>query len=124
MGLLLCVIIHSAGVQDRDGATLLISRLANRFCRLKIVWADGGYAGELVTWVAEFLGWTLDIVKRSDTAKGFVLLPKRWKVERTFAWLGNYRINSKDYCHDPKSSEATIYATSVAIMLKKLNAKV
>jgi putative transposase len=120
---LICVIVHSAGIQDRDGAVMLISRLAHRCLLLKIIWADGGYAGDLVKWVYEFLGWTLAIVKRSDQNKGFVVLPKRWIVERMFAWIGNYRINAKDYCHDVKSSEATVYATSVAMMLKKLHPK-
>ena len=81
--------VHSASVQDRDGAVALISRLSHKFLLLKHIWADGGYAGELVHilvfGVYNFLGWTVVIVKRSDTLKKFVLLPRRWVVERTFA---------------------------------------
>lgn len=121
MGLLMCAVVHCASTQDRDGVVLLISRLSHRFLLLKHIWVDGGYAGELVAWVYNFLGWTLEVVKRSDEAKGFVLLKRRWVVERTFAWLGNYRINSKDYCHNPKSAETTIYASSVAMMLKRIS---
>jgi putative transposase len=84
MGLLLLVVVHSAGVQDRDGAVQLIARLQLLFVRLKHIWADGGYAGKLVTFVYETLGWNLDIVKRSDLP-GFIPLPRRWVVERTFA---------------------------------------
>jgi len=86
---------------------------------IKLIWADGGYAGELVKWVYNTLGWTLEIVKRTDKAK-FILLPRRWVVERTFAWIGNYRINAKDYSHDTKCSEANIYAASVRILLQRL----
>jgi len=120
MGFLLCVMVHSASVQDCDGAVALISRLSHKFLLIKHIWADGGYAGELVSWVYNLLGWTLEIIKRSDTLKKFVLLPRRWVVERTFAWLSNFRINAKDYNHNTKYSEATIYATSVAIMLKRI----
>ncbi len=115
--------VHSASIQDRDGAVVLISRLSHKFLLLKKIWADGGYAGELVSWVYDLLGWTLEIVKRSDTLKKFVLLPRRWVVERTFAWLANFRINAKDYNHNTKYAEATIYATSVAIMLNKISGK-
>jgi transposase len=118
--LLLCVIVHSAGVQDRDGAMMLISRLAHRFSLLKHIWVDGAYAGELVAWVYSVLGWTMEVVKRSDTLKKFIVLPRRWVVERTFAWISNYRIHAKDYCHNPKSAEASVYAASVNIMLRRL----
>ena len=97
LGLLLCVVVHAASIQDRDGAVMVLARLARLCPRLKHVWADGGYAGELVKWVHAFLGWTLEIAKRSALAKGFVLVPKRWIVERSFAWYGNYRRTSKDY---------------------------
>ena len=71
------------------------------FPRLALLWADGGYAGKLVGWVASVTGWTLEIVKRSDDQKGFVVLPKRWIVERTFGWFGRYRRLSKDYEEHP-----------------------
>jgi len=108
-------------VQDRDGAVMLISRLSHRFSLLKHIWVDGAYAGELVTWVYGFLGWTIEVVKRSDTLKKFIVLPRRWVVERSFAWLSNYRIHSKDYYHNPRCSEASVYAASVNLMLRRLS---
>ena len=120
LGLLLCVIVHSASVQDRDGGMMLISRPAHKFNLLKHIWVDGAYGGELVTWVYNVLGWTLEVVKRSDTLKKFIVLPHRWVVERTFAWISNYRIHSKDYYHNPRCSEASVYAASVNLMLRRL----
>lgn len=91
------VVVRAANVQDRDGVKPLIQK--NRFNnpRLKKVWADGGCAGKLVQWADEFAGWNLEIVKRSDLAQGFEVLPQRWIVERTFGWLNRYRRLSKDY---------------------------
>jgi putative transposase len=97
--LLLTVVVHSAAVQDRDGARSVLEAIRGRFHRLKKVWADGGYAGALVEWVrATFRarGLVLEIVKRPDDATGFVVLPRRWVVERTFGWLGRSRRLSKD----------------------------
>ena len=73
LGLVLAVVVHSAGIQDRDGAKLVIALLKDRFPRLKLIWADGGYAGQLIKWVASFGNWVLEIVKRSDDQKGFVV---------------------------------------------------
>lgn len=87
MGLLLAVVVHAASIQDRLGAPLVLSKLWGRFPRLQIIWADGGYTGELVYWCAYFGDWLLDIIRRCDKAKGFQVLPRRWVVERTFAWL-------------------------------------
>ncbi len=75
---MLAVVVHSAGIQDRDGARLVCLRLRDKFTRLRLIWADGGYSGQLIGWVAAFAGWTLQIVKRCDKAKGFVVLPRRW----------------------------------------------
>ncbi len=99
---------------------MVIARLSHLFSCIKHIWADGAYGGELPIWVRNLLGWTLQIVKRSDKLKGFIVLPRRWGVERTFAWLGNYRLNAKDYCHNPKCSEAALYAASVNLMLNRL----
>jgi transposase len=99
---------------------MLISRLSHRFSLLKHIWVDGAYAGELVAWAYNLLGWTLQVVRRCDKLKGFVLLPRRWVVERTFAWLSNYRIHAKDYCHNPRVAEASVYAASVNLMLRRL----
>jgi len=87
LGLILAVVVHAANIQDRDGAKLVLARLAGGFPRLRLIWADGGYAGKLVGWVMEHQGWTVAIVKRAVGEKGFVVLPRRWVVERTFGWL-------------------------------------
>jgi len=85
--LLLAVKVHKASIQDRDGAKLLFETCRNRLPRLFLIWADGGYRGKLITWVAINCLWVLEIVKRCDDVKGFQVLPRRWVVERTFAWL-------------------------------------
>lgn len=108
MGLIIAVVVHCAGIQDRDGAKLVCMKLVGCFPRLRLIWADGGYAGKLIDWMACFAGWTLQIVKRSDAARGFEVLPRRWVVERTFGWLMKFRRLSKDYEETIKSSEAWI----------------
>lgn len=90
MGLVLAVVVHSAGIQDRDGAKLLFERIRNRFQRLTLIWADGGYAGKLVAWAKERCDLNIEIVKRNDDLTGFHVLPRRWVVERTFGWLGRH----------------------------------
>lgn len=88
---------------------------------LLIVWADGGYAGQLLNWVVERgWGWRLEIVKRTDDMTGFVVLPHRWIVERTLAWLGNYRLLAKEYEASTKSSEADIDLAMIHLMLRRL----
>ena len=113
------VIVHGADVQDRDGAELVLAELQGRFSRLKLIWADAGYAGQLVTWVKQSLKRVLEIVKK--TGEGFVVLPKRWIVERTFAWLGKYRRLSKDYETLTASSESMIRIAMVNLMLHRLH---
>ena len=120
MGLLLAVVVHSAGIQDRDGAKLVCMKLLGVFPRLRLIWADGGYAGELIAWVATFGNWVLEIVKRSDNPKGFVVLPRRWVVERTFGWLVKFRRLSKDYEETVKSSETWIYLAMINVMVRRL----
>lgn len=88
--------------------------------RLRIVRADGGYAGKLIEWTWSMCGWVLEIVRRPQGAKGFVLLPKRWVVERTFAWLCQHRRLSKDYEYLTESSEAVIHIAMIGIMLRRL----
>ena len=97
LGLVWGLVVHAADVQDRDGAKLVLEKVRGSFSRLKLIWADGGYAGQLIGWVQQICGWVLEIVKRSDDVTGFVVLPKRWIVERTFGWFGWYRRLSKDY---------------------------
>ena len=107
-GLLLTVVVHPANIQDRDGARLAFIRLAGRFPRLKRIWADGAYAGKLVPWVRNVCGWDLELVRRPSGQHTFEVLPRRWVVERTFAWLGRYRRLSKDYEESPQTTEAWI----------------
>ena len=120
LGLLLVVVVHCAGLQDRDGAKLVFEQLKGTFPRLQRIWADGGYAGALVAWAAAFAGWVLEIVKRPDEAQGFVVVPKRWIVERTLAWLSRYRRLSKDYEERSVSSEAWIRLAMIHLMLRRL----
>lgn len=120
LGLLLCVVVHPANIQDRDGAKLVLSRARTLFPELRLVWADGGYAGKLIEWVLRVCGWVLEIVKRSDTAKGWVLLPRRWVVERTFGWLSQCRALARDYEFHPETSEALIEVAMIHLMLRRL----
>ncbi len=91
--------------------------LTNRWCRLKLIWADGAYA-HIVETVRKLYGWRLEIVRRPEDAKGFQVLPRRWVVERTFGWLGRYRRLSRDFEHTVRSSEAMVYVASIRRMLK------
>jgi putative transposase len=120
LGLVLVAVVHPADVQDRDGAKLVLAKVKDKLPRLALIWADGGYAGQLIDWVKTTCNWVLEIVKRSDDMKGFVVLPRRWVVERTFAWLGKYRRLSKDYEALPDTSEAMIYAAMTHLMLRRL----
>lgn len=119
LGLLLAVVVHAACVQDRDGAKDVLRRMKGRFPRLQLIWADGGYAGKLIQWTKNFGRWTLEIVKRKEQNR-FEVLPRRWVVERTFAWLGRYRRLSKDYEYLPHSSESMIYVSMINLMLHRL----
>jgi putative transposase len=121
LGLLIAVVVHSGAIQDQDGARLVLARVAERFTRLKVIWADSAYGRNgLPTWVQATYKWLLQTVQRPLGAKGFVLLPKRWVVERTFAWLGRCRRHSKDFETTPASSEAMIYISMIHLMLKRL----
>jgi len=120
MGLLLMVLVHAANIQDRDGAKLLLNRVKHCYRHLRLIWADGGYAGKLIDWVLNTHGWILEIVKRDKGVKGFQVLPRRWVVERTFAWLGGYRRLSKDYEVLTETSESVIYAAMVHLMVRRL----
>jgi putative transposase len=121
IGLLLIVVVHTANIQDLDGAKIVLEQIKDSFPRLKLIWADAGYSGQLVDWVSSVCGWILEIVKRSDDIKGFQILPRRWVVERTFGWLGRYRRLSKDYEGLTESSQAFIYAAMIHIMVRRLS---
>ncbi len=120
LGLLLAVVVHAANIQDGAGAKLVLARMQGRFPRLRKIWADGAYRGGLIAWTHQLLGCVLEIVKRSDDQTGFVVLPKRWIVERTFGWFGRYRRLSKDYEEIPASSESMIYIAMIHLMLRRL----
>ena len=130
LGLILLVVVHSASIPDGSGGKLLLEKLFgrikrsvhNRWCRLKLIWADGAYEW-IVDWVKKQFGWRLEVVRRSEDAQGFVVLPRRWVVERTFGWLGRYRRLSRDFEHRPESSEAMVYAASIHRMLRLLAAQ-
>lgn len=119
MGLVLVCVVHAADIQDRDGAKWVLARASFNFARLRIIRADGGYAGRLVDWVESLCGWSMEIIRR--TSSGFVLLPKRWVVERTFGWFNKYRRLSKDYEILEESSEAFVYIAMIHIMVRRLS---
>jgi len=123
LGLLLMVFVTAANATDPGAAKQLLTCFFNQFLRswrIKRIWADAGYQGSLVLWVQQSLGWCLDIIKRPRHATGFQLLPKRWIVERTFAWLTRARRLSRDFERLPETSEAFIYLAMIRLMLKRL----
>lgn len=120
LGLVWGLVVHAGDVQDRDGAKVLLQACRGRFSRLRLIWGDGGYAGQLIGWVQQVCGWVLKIVKRCDEQTGFAVLPKRWIVERTFGWFGWYRRLSKDYEELTAHSEAMILVCMIHRMLRHL----
>jgi transposase len=123
IGLPVGMIVHPANVQDRDGAPTLLASVRHAFPWLRHVFADAGYAGDKLKAALENRGgWTVEIVKRSDAAKGFVLLPRRWVVERTFAWLNRNRRLAKDVEASVESAVTWLYIASVKLMSRRLAA--
>jgi putative transposase len=123
LGLILTVVVHAASCQDYDGARMVLVQLKESFKRLKVVFADSAYGrNALPAWVKVTFGWVLQTVLRPVGIKGFVILPKRWIVERTFAWLSRWRRHSKDYERNPRSSEAMIHISMIAVMARRLAA--
>lgn len=120
LGLLLAVVVTAASVSDPKGARLLFARLGGSCKKLRRIWVDGTYRGKLVTWVVDHCWFLLQPVLRTDDMKGFVVLPRRWVVERTFAWLTHCRRLSKDYEELPASSEAMIYIAMTRLMIRRL----
>lgn len=121
LGLLLMVIVTAASVQDREGGKLLLQRLKLRFRSLRAFWVDGGYSGALVDWARMTLGWVLMVVKRPKGASGFVLLKRRWVVERSFAWFTRCRRLTRDYEGLPSTTEAWFYLANIRLMLRRLD---
>jgi putative transposase len=123
LGLILAVMITPASMQDRDAARPLIRKLVDLFGRLQIIWADGGYLGALVAWVKQlrpFGKLRLEIVRRCDDVKGFMVLPRRWVVERTFGWLVKSRRLCRDYEVRLDHSESMVRICMIRIMVKRL----
>ena len=121
LGLMVGLVVHAASVQDRDGAPAVLKTIRARWPWLRHVFADGGYAGPKLKGALRPIGdWTLQIVKRSDTAKGFVVLPRRWVVERTFAWLGRCRRLAKDWEKSIASAEAWIFVAHIRLVTRRL----
>ena len=121
LGLLMVVVVTTACVQERAGAKLVFQRLTGACKKMRLIWVDGGYRGpDLANWVAERCHIRLRVVLRSDKQKGFVILPRRWVVERTFAWLNHHRRLSKDYEVLTTSSEAMIHIALIRIMTRRL----
>ena len=120
-GLPLRVIVHSAGVQDRDGAALVIDRIRQRFNWLELIWADAGYnARQVEAAVAKQPALRVEIVKRPDGMKGFIVLPRRWVAERTFSWLGRNRRLAKDYENLAHTLAAFITLACIQLALRRL----
>jgi putative transposase len=115
------VIIHSAGIQDRDGAALVLDKIHARFPWLELVWADGGYnAHQVDATAAKIPNFRVEIVKRSDDVKGFKVLPRRWVVERTFSWFGRNRRLAKDYENLADTLLGFVTIASIQIALRRL----
>lgn len=112
--------VHPADVQDRDGARLLLAKLSGTLPRLQIIWADGAYAGQLIAWVQQTCGWLVQTILRPVGVTGFVVLPKRWVVERTFAWLGRQRRLAKDYEYLTATSETMIHVAMIRLMSRRI----
>ena len=115
------MVVTAARVQDRDAAKAVLLNVRGLLPRLRVTFADGGYAGQLIGWVKRRRGWLLQTVLRPVGAVGFVILPKRWVVERTFGWLSKYRRLVKDYEADIVMREAMIYAAMMHRMLRRLS---
>ena len=119
LGLILAVVVLPANIQDWDGAYDLLLKAQPLTGRVQHMWADSSYRA-LVGWVEATFGWSVEIVAKLANQVGFAVQPKRWIVERTFAWLGKYRRLSKDYEEQPDSSEAWIYAAMSHTLLRRL----
>jgi len=122
LGLLLTIVVTAASVQDRDAARPLLWNLRKAFPAVKLAWADGGYAGKLVTWARTKLKpkLTLEIVRRPDDLHTFQVLPRRWVVERTLAWITRHRRTVRDYERLAAHHETYVYWAMIIVMTRRL----
>jgi transposase len=119
-GLLLAVVVTAASIQDRDGAHRLLTMLRSVCSTVTLVFADGGYTGRLVVWAKSVLALTFQIVKRSDTGKGFQVIPRRWVVERTYGWIVKHRRCVRDYETRTDHHEAMVYIAMISTLSRRL----
>ena len=120
LGLLLTVMVHSAGIQDRAGARLVVAQLMVFFGTIKLIWADGGYTGvKLIDWALSFFNIVWTVVKRPR--KIFKIVKFRWIVERTFGWMNYQRRLSKDYEFLPQTSEAFVKFAAIGMMMRRIS---
>lgn len=120
LGLLLTVLVTAASTQDRDGARPLLMLLAESCCRVRLIWADGGYAGKLLDWAKTTVKIAITIVKRTDDVAGFQVLPRRWVVERTLAWITGHRRCVRDYERLPQHHEGMVRWSMIRITSRRL----
>ncbi len=121
LGLLVAVIVHSAGIQDRDGAPELLASITSLYPWLRHLFADSAYGGpKLERALAKIGDWTVEVVKRSDAAEGFEVIPRRWVVERTFAWLGRNRRLAKDFERRVETAVAWILIAHIKLLTRRL----
>ena len=120
LGLLMLVAVTTASVQDRDGGRSILEQLRFVMPSIVTVFADGGYAGKLVTYARQVLRMVVELVKKPDDQQGFAVLPRRWVVERTFAWVVRCRRLDHDYERQPATSETWIKWAMIGIMVRRL----
>jgi len=120
LGFIMTVVVHAADIQDRDGGLLVLQNIISKFSNLKLIWVDGGYRGDFLSFAKTLFNRTMEVVLRTDTDPSFKVVKKRWVVERTFSWLGNYRRHSKDYERLPESSEAMVYISMIHLMVRRI----
>ena len=120
LGLLHGLLVDSAQLSEAEMAKRLFRRVKGKLTRLHVIWVDGGFEHRIEEWTLEECGWRVEVVKRSEGKKGWELLPKRWIVERTLAWLGRFRALSKEYDYLPETSESRIYLAMSCLMLHRL----
>ena len=119
-GFVLRVLVHAADISESEGGIWLLNEYADVLTSLDTIRVDQGYKAMFVEWVGQYMACAVEVVEKPADQVGFAVLPKRWVVERTFAWLGRYRQLSKEYDHYPERTESWIYLASIDILLKRL----